>query len=68
MIEVIIRHATWEEGKKLGEFLPSEIKNLVDLINEFGVCTEESNEDLSEYTYYDASFDVDKRVFEIIVD
>ncbi|KOP84123.1 hypothetical protein [Cytobacillus solani] len=67
MIKVVIRHVAWEEGVEIGEFPPSEIKSLVKLVEEFGIFTEEGNEDLLDYSYESSRLDIDQQFFEIVV-
>ncbi|MFO1442873.1 hypothetical protein KDN24_06545 [Bacillus sp. Bva_UNVM-123] len=67
MLKVIIRHNAWSDGIEIGEFPPSEIKSLVKLVEEFGVFTEEGNEDLLDYSYESSRLNLDQQYFEIVV-
>lgn len=65
MIKVVIRHVTWEKGIEIDEFLPSEVKSIVKLIEEFGAFAADGLED---YSYHNSRYDIDNQCFEILID
>lgn len=70
MIKVVIRHATWDidDAVEVGEFAPSDVKHVVNLIKEYGVAPFEGLEDDEPHIYSESQFDLDRQRFEIIVE
>ena len=70
MIKVVIRHATWdaEDAMPVGEFPPSEITYVVNLIKQFGVAPFDDLEEDEAHIYSESQFDLERQRFEIIVE
>jgi hypothetical protein len=68
MMKVVIRHCAWDEPEEIGEFNPSDIQLVINLIKENGVWWSEGNDALEKYLYEDSHFNLDTKYFEIIVE
>jgi predicted lactoylglutathione lyase len=68
MIKVVVRHCSWNEPEEIGEFSPSEVKDVINLIKENGVYASEGNDTLEKFEYDESYYNLDNKYFEIIVE
>ncbi|MBU8581812.1 hypothetical protein KM911_08840 [Bacillus paralicheniformis] len=69
MITVKIRHTAETEGTDIGDFTPAELESIVQTIRKYGAwLSPDADADDYKFTFRDAKYNLEQRVFEIIVE